>query len=142
MAWLATIAGCGRTDVQPILNKADVVGVWASSRGGLLTFEGNHRVIATNLRLSGFPELPDPSCAHLSTSGTWEFLSLGGDSGPDVTTYGSGNAMALVFVGTSETPPCTGTIQLVTWRITSTVSLCLSFDPDSPCAGYVFAKRS
>lgn len=49
----------------------------------------------------------------------------------------------LTFDGAAGSPSigCTaGFIKLTTWNVGSTPGLCLQFDPDTPCDGYIFSK--
>ena len=82
-----------------------------------------------------------------SGRGTWQFTDSGGDTGPSLTTYKSGDQIA-VFSSVPATgvesrgSGCTSFgFGLITWRTNGTLGLCMDFDPGSPCTGEVYIKQ-
>ena len=126
---------------QPVLSSADLIATWVSPAGGSITFANSNRFTAAGLRLDKFWG----GCAgsgKISVSGTWQFLSPQGDSATG--SYANGSLVDLVFNDTAGNPStgCTGGgITLTSWNTGSAAALCLQFDPDTPCDGYVFERH-
>jgi hypothetical protein len=128
---------------QSVLNPADLAATWTSPGGGSITFARDHSFVATALRLDKFWN-PCAGAGKISVSGTWQFLNSQGGSGPGLTGYPQGSMVDLTFDGAAGNPSigCTaGFIKLTTWNVGSTPGLCLQFDPDTPCDGYLFSKH-
>lgn len=140
-AALVLLAACVQIGTQPVLSSADLVAEWVSPAGGSIAFASNHQFTATDLRLGKFWG----GCAeagNISVSGTWQFLSPQGDSGTG--RYSKGSLVALYFNNTAGNPStgCTGgALELTSWNTDSTTGLCVQFDPDTPCDGYIFEKH-
>lgn len=120
---------------QSVLGPANLAATWTSPDGGSITFARDHGFAATGLRLDKF-WTPCAGAGTISVSGTWQFLDANGDSGLDP----AGSMVGLTFDGAAANPAigCTGGgIMLTTWN----AGLCLQFDPDTPCDGYIFSKR-
>jgi hypothetical protein len=99
--------------------------------------------MATGLRLGKFWN-PCAGAGEISVSGTWQFLNSPGDSAPGFTGYSKGSLVSLNFDGApgNTSAGCTGgEIKLTSWNEGSTRGLCLQFDPDTPCDGYIFNKH-
>jgi hypothetical protein len=140
-AAIILLATCAQYGTQPVLNSADLVATWVSPAGGSITFANSHRFTGAGLRLDKFWG----GCAgagKISVSGTWQFLSPQGDSGAGL--YSRGNLVGLYFDAKAGDPStgCTGGgITLTTWNTGSATALCLQFDPDTPCDGYLFERH-
>lgn len=139
-AALVLLAACIQIGVatQPVLSPADLVAQWVSPAGGSIAFASNYRFTATDLRLGKFWGFC-AAAGNISGSGTWQFLSPEGDSGM----YSKGNLVALYFNNTAGNPSTgciAGALELTSWNTGSTTGLCVQFDPDTPCDGYVFQK--
>ena len=142
MACVMLAAGCGRRDARPVLKAAALAGTWKSPNGGEIIFSGGgQRFSATNLRLDEYKAGPGSNreCAHVSGSGTWQFIGPQGESGP----YLSGNLLNLSFNSVTNPAmlPCTTIVQFTSWEINPPLKLCFGLDPDSPCDGYIFTKE-
>ena len=135
------LAACGGTHSQPVLNKSDLVGTWTSSKEGKVTFGSDYKFIATDLRIGSYFS---NRCQLVSGSGTWQFLSPQGASGPSLTSYIRGNLISLNFDSSTSVSAftCTGGgIELTSWKTNSPAGLCLDLDPDSPCTGSLFVRN-
>lgn len=124
-------ASCGRPITQPIMNSARLIGTWTSSDGATLTFRADQAVTVRNLRL---PMVP--GCDHVLAAGTWQFLSLQGDSPGPGQTYSKSNLISVDF---SEQAVEVCSSEFTTWK-DSPLTMCLDLDPDSPCSDPVFTK--
>ncbi len=143
-AAVTLLVGCVTlSGTQSVLSSADLVAVWRSPEGGSIAFSGDHRFVATGLRLNKFWN----GCAgtgRISASGTWQFLNSQGDSSVGSTGYSTGRLVDLSFDGAAGNPSigCTGgAIKLTSWNVHSKPGLCLQMDPDTACDGYVFNRR-
>ena len=139
VAAIVLLAGCVQNGTQPVLSSADLVAEWVSPAGGSITFASNHRFTATDLRMGKFWGFC--GAGKISMSGTWQFLSPQGDSGTGLSS--EGNLVVLFFNNTAGNPStgCTGgALELTSWNTDSTTGLCVQFDPDTPCDGYIFRK--
>lgn len=143
-AAVVLVTSCvAQSGTQPVLSSSDLVATWTSPDGGSITFTRNHRFTAAGLRLDRFWK----GCAgvgRISASGTWQFLNSHGSSGLSPTGYAKGSLISLSFGGVADNPSlgCTGGgIELTSWNVGSTPGLCLQFDPDTPCDGYVFNRH-
>jgi hypothetical protein len=140
-AAIVLLATRAQSGTQPVLSSTDLVATWMSPAGGSITFANSNRFTAAGLRLDMFWG----GCAgsgKTSVSGTWQFLSPQGDSGTG--SYSKGNLVYLYFDDTAGDPlaGCTGGgITLTSWNTGSATALCLQFDPDTPCDGYVFERH-
>jgi len=102
----------------------------------MATCSADHHFSAARIDLAPF----FAGCHDLSGSGSWQFLSPAGDTGPGPGTYASGSQIAIVFAS-PVSGLCSGTVTLTSWEIDPPAGLCLEFDPDSPCTGTPFTKR-
>lgn len=137
VAVIILVACVTQVGAQPVLSSADLTAKWVSPDGGSITFAATHRFTATGLRIGKFWR----GCARLgeiSGSGNWQFLNSHGDSG--VVGFTRGSLVSLTFEGRSSA--CiAGQLTLTSWNVGSKRGLCVQFDPDTPCDGYVFDKR-
>jgi hypothetical protein len=126
---------------SPALTPAELTATWASPDGGSIAFAADHSFAASGLRLGKFWS-PCAGAGKISVSGMWRFLNSQGDSG--ATGYSRGSLVDLSFASAAGNPTigCTGGfLKLTSWNVGSTPGLCLQFDPDTPCDGYIFSKR-
>lgn len=141
---VTALAGCvAQSGTQSVLTPADLAATWTSHDGGSIAFSADHRFVAIGLRLGKFWK-PCAGVGKISVSGTWQFLNSQGDSGGGLTGYAKGRMVDLSFDGANGSPTigCTGGfIKLTTWNVGSAPGLCLQFDPDTPCVGYIFNKH-
>jgi len=130
------LASCGSPgNPQPKITTAELSGAWNGSGGSVLTFNEDHSFSTQNLDLGlGLPA--SEGCGNITDTGEWEFLSVPGVSGPTPTTYDEGNLVALAFPDRFD--GCDS--EFTTWQVNGPLGLCLSLDPDSPCAGHVLVK--
>ncbi len=124
-------ASCGRPITQPVIDSARLVGTWTSSDGATLTFRAGQTVTVRNLRLPTFP-----GCGHVSATGTWQFLSLQGDSPGAGQAYSKSNLISVDF---SEQALELCSTVFTTWK-DGPLTMCQDLDPDSPCSDPVFTK--
>ena len=132
-------AQAGPSGTQSVLGPAQLAATWTSPVGGSITFGRDHSFAASGLRLGRF-WAPCAGAGTIAVSGTWQFLAANGDSGLNP----AGAMVGLAFAGTAGNAAlgCTGGgIKLTTWNAGSTPGLCLQFDPDTPCDGYIFSKQ-
>lgn len=128
------LSGC-TTNFQPVISTRELVGTWKGAEGQL-SFNTDHSVKATDLRL-------DPVAGFLmrcprgrSGMGTWQFLSPKGVGAMDLAQYRRGSLLDINF------PVCF--LSLTTWdngRGPASATLCFSPDPDSPCEGALYYKE-
>lgn len=133
LAIVLSAASCGRPITQPIINSARLAGTWTSSDGATLTFRTDQTVTVRNLRLP-----MGPGCGHVSAAGTWQFLSLQGDSPDPGQTYSKSNIIAVDF---SEQAVEVCGSEFTTWK-DRPLTMCLDWDPGSPCSNPVFTKNA
>jgi hypothetical protein len=142
-ATTSLVSACG-TVTNPALKPDVVVGRWISPSDGSLTFGPDHQFAATRLRNQFF------GSQECSGRGTWWFLSSQGDGGPG-TTYTSGDQIGVFgnFYNVDKQAQATNPVgfgcmdfSLISWKTNGTLGLCMDFDPDSPCLGEVYVKRS
>ncbi len=137
LAAVTLLAACGAASSQPVLTSTDLTGTWSTPNGSLITFSADHRFSAARIDLAPLFS----GCRDLSGSGSWQFLSPAGDTGPGLmTTYASGSQIAIVFAS-PVSGLCSDLVTLTSWEIDPPVGLCLEFDPDSPCTGTPFTKK-
>lgn len=143
-AALALLTGCGtQPAAQPVLSTAGLVATWTSHSGGSVTFAGDHRFAASDLRPGKFWG----GCAgsgKFSVSGTWQFLNADGQSSPSLTGYQKGSLIYLAFDPGSGGPSAqcaAGGLTLTSWNVGSAHGLCMRVDPDTPCDGYIFDRQ-
>ena len=140
-AAIVLLATRAQYPTQPVLSSTDLAATWVSPAGGSITFANSNRFTAVGLRLDKFWG----GCAgsgKISVSGTSQFLSPQGDSGTG--SYSNGSLIGLYFDDTAGDPStgCTGGgITLTSWNTGSATALCLQFDPDTPCDGYIFERH-
>jgi hypothetical protein len=135
LAALVLLAGCGGATNQPMLTSADLTATWASPSGATLTFFPNHQFAATGLNLAAYF---GASCRNVTGSGSWQFLSPQGHSGPSPTSYAKGNVVSVAFDG-PVSPLCD--TEFSSWEINKPTGLCLDLDPDTPCTGDLYSKK-
>jgi hypothetical protein len=133
---LTLLAACGAATSQPVLTSTDLTGTWSTPNGSRITFSADHHFSAAGINLAPF----FTGCPDLSGSGSWQFLSPGGDTGPGPATYASGSAIAILFAS-PVSRLCSDMVTLTSWEIDPPAGLCLEFDPDSPCTGTPFTKK-
>jgi hypothetical protein len=130
---LAILSGCGKAaSAQPVLSRADLVGVWVQSSGARMVFEANHQFEARDLNDTGFLS----ACPNASGPGTWAFVGSEGDSGPKLTTYSRGYLVFIRLDGRQS--KCN--FLVTSWEIHPPLGPCYDADPDSPCNAQVFTR--
>ncbi len=135
LAVVLPLAACGPATNQPVLTSTDLTATWATPSGATLTFFSNHQFAANGLNLAAYF---GDSCRNVTGSGTWQFLSPQGHSGPGPTSYAKGNVVSLVF-NSPVSPLCNA--EFTSWEIKQSAGLCLDLDPDTPCTGALFSKK-
>lgn len=140
MAGAALLAACGRADYQPALTAAGLTGTWTGNGGGTISFSAGKHFTANGIQLNA---AAGRGCAHVSGSGTWDFLKDGASATTPVG-YSSGSQINLGFltVAGTSTRSCVLTVQMVTWEPHPPLKLCMSFDLDNPCGGELFTKHA
>jgi hypothetical protein len=128
-------ASCGQPITQPIVSSVRLVGTWTSSGGATLTFGADQSVIARRVDLSVGDSIR--GCSNLSATGTWQFDSLQGESGPTPRTYSKSNIIQVDFSGSADACDT----EFTTWK-DHPLTMCQDLDPDSPCSNPVFTKNA
>jgi hypothetical protein len=133
------LAGCitlGPGPQQPDLSATDLPGTWVSGDGASITFAGDNTFTAIKFDFGKM----FPSCGEVSGSGTWQ-LHNPSDDFPPAPAGTPTNLVDVTFTTVSPPGSCLGILEMTSWDTGGAPGLCVQFDPDTRCNGYVFTKR-
>jgi hypothetical protein len=130
----ALLASCGSDGSAAALSADGVVGTWTARGGsGVLTFRADHSFVSDRLRITS---ALIHGCPAGRAAGTWGFFAHSEMSD----TARTGSTVGLVF-SRAAGPDCV-TLDLDVRRDAGRTSLCVTDDPDAPCAVGVRFRRT
>lgn len=81
------LASCGSIETGRVVTRTDLMGTWTDHDGGSMTFRADQNVTVHRLDVTDMSDSGGKSCGFVSGSGTWQFDSNEGVSGPTPTSY-------------------------------------------------------
>ncbi|MDF3294341.1 hypothetical protein [Streptomyces silvisoli] len=135
---IAMLGSCSASDRSATASVPEIVGQWSDSKGATISFAANRTFESRGLVINNSTI---KNCPSGPAMGVWAFMPDHGSGGQMDASATSASTIGLSF-GHAPAGTCSG-FQLDVRKAAKKITLCVTDDPDSPCAvGVRFTKTS